>query len=87
MIHDELKTLGEYEVVENSIILIAEAKSTKVDIGVFDSHHLGSSGRKWLIQTEAMASKEEVKAIIEGLGASQTAQVQALTPIKGLNCE
>ena len=85
MIHDESKTLGEYEVVDNSIILIVETKSTKLDIGVFDSHHLGSSGRERLMQTEAMASKEEVKAIIEGLGASQTAQVQVITPVKGLN--
>ena len=45
VIHHESKTLGEYEVVENSIILVAETNSKKVDIGVFDSHHLGSSGR------------------------------------------
>jgi FAD synthase len=68
VIRDESKTLGEYEVVDNSIILIAETKSTKVDIGVFDSHHLGSRGREWLMQSKSVASEEEVKAMIEGLG-------------------
>jgi hypothetical protein len=54
---------------------------------VFDSHHLESNGREWLLKTKSVASKEEVKAVIEGLGASQTAQVQVLSPIKGLKCE
>ena len=73
MIQDESKTLGEYEVGDKSIILIAETNSKKVDIGVFDSYHLESRGREWLMEREAMASEEEVKAMIEGLGASQTA--------------
>ena len=39
------------------------------------------------MQTKIVASKKEVNAIIEGLGASLTAQVQVLTSVKGLKCE
>ena len=39
------------------------------------------------MQTKNMASKEEVNAIIEELGASNTSYVQVLTPLKGLKCE
>ena len=54
---------------------------------MFDSHHLESIGREWLVQTKSEASKEEVNAIIEGLGASITGQVQVFKPVKGLKCE
>ena len=56
-------------------------------IGVFDSLHLESNGREWLMQAKNVPSKEEVNAIIEGLGASLTGEVQVLNPIKGLKCE
>jgi hypothetical protein len=80
------KTLIEYGIEHYSLIKIVY--NLIGDIGVFDSHHLESIGREWLMQTVTDASKEEVNAIIEGLGASKTAQVQVFTtPLKGLKCE
>ena len=44
------------------------------DIGVFDSQHLESEGRAWLMKTNYCdPSQQEVSAMIKGLGASQTA--------------
>ena len=82
---DESKTLSEYEVDNHSTFFVV--CRTTGDIGVFDSHHLESLGREWLMQTKSEASKEEVNAIIEGLGASITGQVQVFNPVKGLKCE
>ena len=82
---DESKTLSEYEVGNHSTIFVV--CRTRGDIGVFDSHHLESIGREWLMQTKSEASKEEVNAIIQGLGASISGQVQVFNPVKGLKCE
>ena len=79
--------MSEYEIAENSTVQISDRNKNLVDIGVFESLHLESKGREWLMQTKKEASKEEVNAIIEELGASKTAQVQVLTPVKGLKCE
>ena len=84
-IYDESKTLSECEVGNDSTIFVVYRATG--DIGVFDSHHLESIGREWLMQTKREASKEEVNAIIEGLGASLTGQVQVFNPVKGLKCE
>ena len=79
--------MSEYEIAENSTVQIIDRNKNLVDIGVFDSLHLESKGKEWLMQTKNVASKEEVNEIIEELGASQTAQVQVITPVKGLKCE
>ena len=84
-IYDESKTLSDYEVENLSTIFVNY--TAMGDIGVFDSHHLESIGREWLVQTKSEASKEEVNAIIQGLGASLTGQVQVFNPVKGLKCE
>ena len=44
-----------------------------MDIGIFDNQHLESPGRAWLMKSNSDPSQEEVKAMIEGLGASQNA--------------
>jgi len=62
--------LSEYEIAENSTVQISDRNKNLVDIGVFDSLHLESEGREWLMKTKNVASKEEVNAIIEELGAS-----------------
>ena len=79
--------MSEYEIAENSTVQIIDRNKNLVDIGVFDSLHLESKGWEWLMQTKNVASKEEVNEIVEELGASQTAQVQIITPVKGLKCE
>ena len=48
------------------------------DIGVFDAFHSESAGRAWLIKPGETASQDEVSAIVAGLGANQTAEVEVL---------
>ena len=45
----------------------------KGDIGIFDSQHLESEGRAWLMKTNSDPSQQEVSVMIKALGASQTA--------------
>ena len=54
IIQDESKTLSEYEVENHSTIALFVRYYG--DIGVFDSHHLESIGREWLVQTKFEAS-------------------------------
>lgn len=48
-------------------------KTYKGDIGIFDSQHLESEGRAWLMKTNSDPSQQEVSVMIKALGASQTA--------------
>jgi hypothetical protein len=58
-----------------------------VDIGVFESQHLESEGRAWLLKTKSDPTQQEVSKMIEGLGGSQMAKVLVLMPIKDLKCD
>jgi hypothetical protein len=65
---DDFRTLKEFKIRENDTI--HELLTYKGDIGIFDSHHLESEGRAWLIKINSDPSQNEVSAMIEALGAN-----------------
>jgi hypothetical protein len=67
----DLRKLSEFKIRENDNI--HQILPYKGDIGIFDSQHLESEGREWLMKTNSDPSQREVYSMIEGLGASQTA--------------
>jgi hypothetical protein len=70
-IKDESRTLSDYRIGANDKIQMLVRMQGS--IGIFDSQHLGSEGRAWLMKTKNDATKEEVTAMIERLGGSQNA--------------
>ena len=79
------RTLSEFKIREKDKIYVI--LKYKGDIGIFDSQHLESEGREWLMKTNSDPIHQEVSAMIEKLGASQTALVLVLMPVKDLTCD
>jgi hypothetical protein len=70
-INDDSRTLSDYRIGANDKIhLLFRMQGS---IGIFDSQHLGSEGRAWLMKTKNDATKEEVTAMIERLGGCKNA--------------
>ena len=67
----DFRTLKEFKIRKNDNIHMI--LTYKGDIGIFDSQHLESEGRAWLMKTNSDPSQQEVSVMIKALGASQTA--------------